>query len=343
MTFASQLIDASLLVQDYQYFPLPFGDGRDGAVTISANTDGGCEGAFGFKQCTTLNIQATFELRAPAGSNNGGIVLAVRDVFTFAGILRADGGNAGATSPTLSGKGGDGAGGAVGGAAISGGTGNIGNGLSGAVTTKVGAGCAGASGAKAYGTSSSFTPGPGRMTTIPSPVLPVFKASGLPFQQFVDVTNTGSGGTNGPDLVLNRGWSKFAMLGGGSTISGNASTSSAESSSCCGGGSGGGGGVIYIAAKHIKFVSGCAISAVGGNGTDAYSPGGFSPAGGGTGGMGGRVVIICDTYEGTPPVPNLIGGLDGRFNLDGVFTPPTAASRGATGVYTFISLRGQIA
>ena len=81
-----------LSLPDWQVFPLLFGSGVDGDATISADTDGGCAGVFGYKQARNLTINSSIKLHAPAGSGNGGLVIAVSGVLDLQGYLRADGG-----------------------------------------------------------------------------------------------------------------------------------------------------------------------------------------------------------------------------------------------------------
>jgi len=57
----------------------------------------------------------------------------------------------------------------------------------------------------------------------------------------------------------------------------------------------------------------------------------------GFGGLGGRIVLICETYSGTP-TPSVLGGLYGRDRNGGTYSPTTQTTRSASGEFTLITL-----
>ena len=320
---------------DWQVFPLLFGSGVDGDATISADTDGG-NAVYGIKQLRSLTISSGIKLHAPAGSGNGGIILAVSGVLDLQGYLRADGGNGtNAVGASPSGTGGAGSGGDAGGPGRS----TEETGFGGGQHAAMGSGGSGGGGAVRTTTGGTYSGGSPAQAKAAATLVPAFSASGLPYQQ-VQAENaaTALGST------LQRAWSKFALLAGAGAAGGSATAGPGVSSRANGGGGGGGGGLIYIAAKHINFGASCAISAAGGNGGDGVCGGlgvlWYSGAGGG--GHGGRVVLICETYSGTPPTPNVQGGLQGRSHDGdtGSFVPAVSTTRAASGEYTLIRLRG---
>ena len=225
---------------DWQVFPLLFGSGVDGDATISADTDGG-NVVYGIKQLRSLTISSGINLHAPAGSGNGGIVLAVSGVLDLQGYLRADGASGThAVGASPSGTGGAGSGGSAGGAGQStendgfGGSqysamGSAGAGAGGAVRTTPGGGQAGGSAAQAKAAAT---------------LVPAFSASGLPYQQ-VQAENaaTALGST------LQRAWSKFALLAGAGAAGGSATAGPGGTNRANGGGGGGGGGGAEVSGR----------------------------------------------------------------------------------------------
>jgi hypothetical protein len=325
-----------LSLPDWQVFPLLFGSGVDGDITISADTDGGCAGVFGYKQARNLTINSGIKLHAPAGSGNGGLVLAVSGVLDLQGYLRADGSNAThAVGASPAGNGGAGAGGNAGGPGHS----TESPGYQGGQHAAVGAGGAGGSGAVQTTPGGSQVGGSAAQAKAASSIVPAFAATGLPYQQ----TQTENAAT-ALGSTLARAWNRFALLAGAGAQGGSAVAGASGANRANGGGGGGGGGLIYIAARHINFGGSCALSAAGGNGGDGACNGAGSGWYGnaGQGGHGGRIVLICETYSGTPPTPNVLGGLIGR-GYDGsssTFVPSVANSRSASGEYTLIRMRG---
>lgn len=320
---------------DWQVFPLLFGSGVDGDATISADTDGG-NAVYGIKQLRSLTISSGIKLHAPAGSGNGGIVLAVSGVLDLQGYLRADGGNGThAVGASPAGNGGAGAGGNAGGVGLS----TESQGVQGGQDAAVGAGGAGGAGAVQTTPGGSQNGGMAAQAKAASSIVPAFAATGLPYQQ----TQTENAAT-ALGSTLARAWNRFALLAGAGAQGGSAVAGASGTNRANGGGGGGGGGLIYIAARHINFGGSCALSAAGGNGGDGACNGAHPGWNGnaGQGGHGGRIVLICETYSGTPPTPNVLGGLQGRSydGNTGSFVPAVSTTRAASGEYTLIRLRG---
>jgi len=328
-------MESSQSLDDWRMFPLLYGNGKDGDVTISADTDGGCTGPFGPKQFANLTINAGVKLWAPPGSGNGGILFAVSGDLTINGAIIADGGP-GATALLAgdSGKGGDGAGGPAGPA----GTPTEANGTNGTQSlTALGSGPSGPSGALVTTNSLTRTGGAGVGLVVPATILPCYRADGLPYQQFSSSPTPGNMGA-----TLARAWCKFAIVAGHSITGGNATSAASGISRALGGGSGGGAADIIIYANRIIFGASCAISAMGGAGGDGVTNGSTGWTGFlGSGAGGGRILIICDSYVGTPPNMDVRGGLNGRSSVAGTLTPSTQTTRGPSGEATFISLKGQ--
>lgn len=334
MTMLSQLIDTTSQLEDYRYFPSLFGNGSSGSLTISSNTDCGYAGAFGLNQFTTLTLNSGIQMQVPAGSGNGGIILAVRDVFNFNGSIIADGQNATSGTVSRSGNSGGGAGGLA--TATSPNT-TDGNAQAAAFPSpaRLGAGARGGYGSFTNVINHPEIANTSASGTLPSSVQPVQRFPGYPFDQTVTVTTNVQNYSNSALT----GFSKYALFGGGARC-GAATLLGTGSAKAWGGGSGGGGGLIYLMCNHINFGGSSAISAKGGNGGNGDSNKSDFTGYGGSGGQGGRVIIICNTYSGTPPTPVLTGGTNGTDGTNG--TPAGGGASGFNGESFFLSIKGQV-
>lgn len=330
MSSLSQFKAAPSAPDEWRVFPRMFGNGLDGDLVIAADTDGGCAGAFGFKQLKNLTINSGVFLQAPAGSGNGGLIIAVNDTLTINGGLRANGANAtsGNTSGT-SGQGGSGAGGT----ATSAPPASDSVAFPALQNTAIGAGSSGGYGSYLVGTaSSSKAAGADASLVIPSTLLDIYRANGLPYQQAVtSATAVGLG------VSADRSFSRFALLAGAARGGGLCTSNATGGGRACAGGGGGGGGLIYIAARHIVFGGSGTASATGGAAGDGASNTSGWLGGRGLGGHGGRIVLICESYTGTPTM-DVIGGLDGRDHTGSAFSPTTQTTRGASGEASLIIL-----
>lgn len=326
--------------EDVRFFPLMFGSGESGDLTVSSNTDGGVNGAFGFKQLRNLTINSSVELRAVAGSTNGAIALAVSNILTLNGGFRADGANATnavAGGGNQSGTGGAGAGGSVTPTpivAVSIGTAATLN------LTKLASGGTGACGGYETLINTTKAGGAAVGAVISGTTVPAYAATGTPFQQVSSSPTAAGLGT-----VVTRAFNKYGLVAGAAGAGGDAICGAAGVGQIAkGGGGGGGGGLIVVYAKHIVFGGSSLLSATGGNGSDGSCSTSNADWFGmqGLGGQGGRIFIVCDTYSGTVPTPTLLGGLEGRTATGGGFTPSSPSTRAASGEFTFISFRGQV-
>lgn len=311
---------------DFQLFQPFFGTGANGTATISVDTDGGEYGSFGRKQYSTLTLNAGVKLQCPAGSTNGGLILAVSDTFNWNGAIEGIGGNA--TAAIIAGNSGS-RGAGAGGPVVTAGQPTSYPGAGTAATANRSTGGA-AGGVGPYAVSEDrVAPTNSTWFAMPASILEQFNVSGQP----INLASLGS--------TINQNWNRFAIFGG---RAGNASYAlcSGGGGRAASGGGGGGGALLYIAAKHINFGGAASCTATGGNGGDGAVNIGTATGGGGDAGWGGRVIIICDTYSGTPVVPNVTGGLRGRDSVGGTLTPSSPAASGNNGDYLFYSVRGQV-
>ncbi len=335
---------------------LPFGDGSDGSVTISSNTDVGHV----TKNYTDLTIDNTFTLTVASRS-----VIYVSGTLTINGTIAVDQelniSSGGVSDPTAGGAGG--AGGASGGAVHIFAKNVAGNGT---INSNGVVGVAGANGVQSTpdrGGADGNDGGNGRLfytmdvfdaavegkkgslqTGGTATVVPSIHRNLNFARNLVSFGNDASGGGEGElgdvAAIGGGGGGAGASLGaiGGDGGAGNAGATTGTQGKAGGGGGGGGGCGGFIFMHTLTNTSTVAISTNGGNGGaggngDSNSGSGTNyggGAGGGGGGSGGFIVIFSDTNTFTTSVTAGSGGAAGN-NSDGGGTG-TAGSVGTVGV-----------
>jgi hypothetical protein len=324
-------------------FPILFGTGAAGAVTLGTIADAGYMGAFGANQYTSCTLPAGLALTIAPGSSNGGLLLACQGTFTLAGSIVANGSNGGnAVFNTSSGAGGATAGGGLGCPAVTAPqTGSLLN--PGLVPSRIGHGClpntsmgAGAGVfAAENGTNSVYTAANVLADTIFPPLGCIDAIRGVragpPGGSPAAVVSATVGAETATQartvgnstLYAANTLQSLSLLPSGLPGQGGTAWTGAGGTSMAGGG-GGGGGLVYIEANTIVFQAGHSIQANGGNGG---SGAGFEGGGGGgMGGDGGLVVLIANQFIGTPNV-SVSGGAGGTtYNQPGGVMPAALAS-----------------
>jgi hypothetical protein len=295
-----------------------FGDGSDGAATISSNTSLTADMHY-----TNLTVDATFTLDA------AGFRIFVSGVLTVNGTIARDG-NAGTNGATAAGIGAGGAGGAGGAALATGSLYGAAAGVAGGngepLTSNTGtngtslAKCMGSAGsAGGIGgdpTGGGFAAGSagaktGTVFNKPTSVIGAF----MLYDIFPAADNlrssAGSGSGSGG------GW-----RGAGSNGAGG------------GGGSGSSGGIVAVYAREIIIGAAGIIRANGGAGGDGGSDGGAGAnggvGGGGAGGSGGVVLLVYSKLTNSGTI-EAAGGAAGALGSTGSTANSTAATAGVAG------------
>lgn len=321
-------------------FPILFGNGVLGPVMLGTIADVGYLGAFGAPQYTSVTLPSGATITVPAGSGNGGLLMACQGTLIIGGSIVANGGNGGTAtnSPATGGAGGGTAGGGAGGASTTGNTINLGQAparighgalpttsfgaASGAVPPGSGSGFLGAISIAAdntYNLPGMFDPRNGLRFSVP------LTASGDTLATAVSSASISSAGPGTRALLpssiypLAASLSFDALATGLPGLPGNTILSGSPTGQALGGG-GGGGGVVYIEASTIVFEAGHSIQAKGGNGGGSVGGTGLC---GGMGGDGGLVILVANQFTGTPNV-SVIGGTAGASTSS---TPAPLASQ----------------
>jgi hypothetical protein len=324
------VIDIAIPKFEHMYY----GDGSDGDVTISSNTN-----LSEVKRYNNLTINSGQTLSMSAGSHSS-LIIQVKDTLTINGTISMDGKGAAGSD-----------GGAVGGGGAAG-TGNGGQGSPGTDgkiaafngnfgskdTTNQGIG--NSSGSGQGGTASETTVDAvtglnyrqGVKTATPNTRtgIPFYIATTMP-QMYGAGGSGGSGGGGGDGGDVPVGGYGSAGIGGYGGLGGV-------------GGSGGGG--IILMAKTIVFNSGAVITADGANGatgvvsgnpTQGYSHNPYGhhghSGGGGGGGEGGQVILLYNylTNSGTFTVTGGSAGAGGASNSNSGQGTSVAGSAGGAG------------
>jgi hypothetical protein len=324
-------------------FPVLFGTGAAGSVTLGTIADVGYLGSFGAPQYTSATLPGGATLTVAQGSSNGGLLLACQGTFTLSGTITANGSNGGnAVENVSSGAGGATAGGGLGCPTVTvAQTGGLLN--PGLAPIRIGHGClpntsmgAGAGVFAAANESNNVYTAANVLADTIFPPLGCIDAirgvrvgpPGGPPAAVVSATIGSQTATqarvvgNSTLYSANTLQSLSLLPSGLPGQGGNAWTGAGGTS--IGGGGGGGGGLVYIEANTIVFQAGHSIQANGGNGG---SGAGFEGGGGGgMGGDGGLVVLIANQFIGTPNV-SVSGGAGGTtYNESGGVMPAPLAS-----------------
>lgn len=289
-----------------------FGDGSDGAVSLSSGT-------------TTLSrtmYYSSLTLTSTATIDANGFKIYVNGTLSLAGTSTIEripnngtagagqtNGNGGAAitendvGPGLIGQ--AGAIGATGG--LGGAGGNAGNNAGSAIGYGGAGGASGSAGSGAAGTAGTYT-------NVPERVIRQDHIFELAYK------NGGQGGAGGA------GGSASALGNGGG-----------------GGGGGSGGGVLIIFAKTFNNASSVGLKCVGGNGAaGGNAPSGNSTGGGGGGGGGGgHIYVVCNTLTAAGTL-NVTGGTFGAGGTKaGTGSNGNAGSAGSSGHTTIYEISSQ--
>lgn len=302
-----------------------FGDGSDGAATISVDTT-----------LTRDMFYSSLTIDASKILYPNGYKIFCQTTPVINGTISVAGGNGGngTAGQTVSGNSTQGTGGAGGAAGTAVGSGTVagskaaaagGRGGDGGGNQNQTAGSAGTNDTKSYITSSPTNSGAG--------------GTGAYFTGSGHTPNGSAAGANGTTTRITRPtlstafhneaagvqFGSGASSGGGGAGGGGLFQTSPES---CGGGGGGGGsgapgGILWLCAPHIVVNSGGTLTAAGGNGGNGGNGGSGSGAsgsnqgggggGGGAGGNGGLIMLISKSYtnNGTVTVAGGTGGSGG--------------------------------
>ena len=334
------VIDIAIPKFEHMYY----GDGSDGDVTISSNTN-----LSEVKRYNNLTINAGQTLSTSAGSY-ASLIIQVKDTLTINGTISMDGkGSAGSAGGVGGSGGGGGVGdGSAGGAGGSGAVPLLYGGWGNKDTTDQGIG--NSSGSGQGGTATSTTVDPvtnlyykeGVKTSAPNTRtgIPFYIATTMP-QMYGAGGSGGSGGGGGA---------------GASVPGGSYGTAGAGGAGGAGGIGGNGGGGIILMAKTIVFNSGAVITAdgaAGGTGVVSANPTqshahlgyGFhgKSGGGGGGGEGGQVILLYNylTNSGTFTVTGGAAGAGGAVNSasgQGTGTVGNAGGVGQAGATKLVAL-----
>lgn len=250
------------------------GDGSDGDVTISSNTDISGE----TKQYNNLTINAGVTLTAKNS------IIGVKGTLTVNGTITANaGGGAGGTCPLCSGSDG------------------TEQGTAGIVGDVTGCGGSGGGGGGARSWNGSTENASGSLGG-------ACQQSGGAAGSSGGVGGTGNA-VGATYLVSAKAWYRgdyLIGLGKGAGGGGGSAAKLNTNGDCTGGTGGVGGGWLYIEAKHVTVVAAGIISANGANGNNGSVSGGDASggpaAGGGGGGGGGVLVIRYSTYSNSGTV-----------------------------------------
>jgi hypothetical protein len=342
------------------FFPSLFGSGKDGELTLTTTADVGYLGSYGAKQAVNATLAAGQTLTIATGTSSGALMIACTGKLTIAGTITGDGqnGSNAAAAGASSGKGGDTAGGGVGGAAV---TGNA-NGNVGTSPTKLGHGAGNGTGLGRGGNSGAHldSTGNGTSNTVSAPILssgstysdvsamqgrlihPSDLIGGVRFGRVGLTGATGTAASSGTVAAVNPTtndvgpwaqtasglWLPLDFIPGGVGGFGGGITSDGSGNDAAGGGGGGGGGCVIFEADTIELVSGYAINLRGGNGGNGTVQGGTSTAQGGAPGWGGVCLLICRTLIGSTGAINCNAGSVGTGAGAGVATPPSGIAGG---------------
>ena len=277
-----------------------YGDGSDGAATISSNTT-----LTAAKYYSSLTIDAGFTLTL------AGFPIFVNGTLTWNGTINSGTGVVGAAGDS-----GNGGAGGAGGAntrgelpILSGGAGGAGGGsghgtagTAATVGTSGTAGAAGGAGAVGLGGGTAGNAGAAGAVTVLTKILDSTTAIALPRTLPLGIfANAGAGG------------------GGGGGTSGAG-----------GGGGGAAGQTGLIVAKTVVFGGSSVVQGVGGAGGAGGGNANGNGAGGG-GGSGSIIFLVASSITGSVNTTTLTGGAAGAAGATGSGGTPTAASAGTAG------------
>lgn len=286
--------------------PADFGDGSDGAVTISGNTT-----------LTRDMFYSSLTVNSSVILTTNGWKIFCSGTVTNNGTIRstnvaADGSNANAQTGGALGSGSSG--GSLGGA------GGGGVGATGIVTAATGAqGGAGVASTGMGGNSGSTGQGGNAGANNGGAARSANSETSTPFRTLTNHL------LNGTTLIS----------GGCGAPGGNAGAGDGTNLSGGGGGGGGGGCVLMMWAKTIVNNSGASINSdggKGGNGGNASLTGNSAGGSGGAGGGGGCVYLVYSSLSGTGTITAAGGAAGSAGTSHGTGTTPGASSAGAAGV-----------
>ena len=304
----------------------PYGDGRDGASTISSTSTLTSD-----KFYTNLTVNAGITL------NTGGYRIYVNGTLTNNGIIANNGGDGGDASGLTKGTAGTAASGGTLAAGLAGGAGgngvgsnnNGGAGSTGATSTP-GLGGDGVAGGSGGGGCNTAGKSPGAVGGFGTAVLENLSlVTGYGTSTLArDATSTINFASYFSGASSTFGLSSSGGSGGGS---GGCSDTSGGNSGA-GGGSGGTGGLVYVIAKTL--VNNGTIEALGGDGGDASDATGGDAAGGGggSGGASGVIMLGYNSYSGSGTISIAISSAGIKGTGTGGATDGNDGSAGNLGV-----------